>query len=189
LDFRGKDAEHEIMLSRPKAYRFRPVSLADLPRLRAWGDPAEQLELIREDLKALRKPNLVESDMWGVSPIDQMICRINFKRARYDGPYHRSARLARQKGGFRGGQVNYDFKFGRLVVVITQLHLLFEKMQRGIPRTVPAAVTAITDLRFCRLGRFVCRARDPTGCRSQSPPGSSTQRNRPLCDRHQRPQG
>jgi hypothetical protein len=61
LDFRGKDAEHEIMLSDPKAYRFRPVSLADLPRLRAWlqtpevvrwwGDPAEQLELIREDLK------------------------------------------------------------------------------------------------------------------------------------------
>ena len=49
------------MLSDPKAYRFRPVSLADLPRLRAWlqtpevvrwwGDPAEQLELIREDLK------------------------------------------------------------------------------------------------------------------------------------------
>jgi hypothetical protein len=24
-----KDAEHEIMLSDPKAYRFRPVSLAD----------------------------------------------------------------------------------------------------------------------------------------------------------------
>jgi aminoglycoside 6'-N-acetyltransferase len=51
----------KIMLSDPKAYRFRPVSLADLPRLRAWlqtpevvrwwGDPAEQLELIREDLK------------------------------------------------------------------------------------------------------------------------------------------
>jgi hypothetical protein len=34
LVFRGKDAEHEIMLSDPKAYRFRPVSLADLPRAR-----------------------------------------------------------------------------------------------------------------------------------------------------------
>ena len=29
----------------------------------------------------LRKPDLVERDMWGISPIDQMICRINFKRA------------------------------------------------------------------------------------------------------------
>jgi quinoprotein glucose dehydrogenase len=35
----------------------------------------------------LRKPDLVESDMWGISPIDQMICRIDFRRARYDGPF------------------------------------------------------------------------------------------------------
>jgi len=35
----------------------------------------------------LRKPHLVERDMWGISPIDQMFCRINFKRARYEGPY------------------------------------------------------------------------------------------------------
>jgi quinoprotein glucose dehydrogenase len=25
--------------------------------------------------------------MWGISPIDQMICRINSKPARYAGPY------------------------------------------------------------------------------------------------------
>ncbi|WP_371929904.1 membrane-bound PQQ-dependent dehydrogenase, glucose/quinate/shikimate family [Bradyrhizobium sp. CCGUVB1N3] len=35
----------------------------------------------------LRKADLVEHDMWGISPIDQMICRINFKRARYEGPF------------------------------------------------------------------------------------------------------
>jgi hypothetical protein len=61
----------KIMLSDPKAYRFRPVSLADLPRLRAWlqtpevvrwwGDPAEQLELIREDLKDPRMVTCIVS--------------------------------------------------------------------------------------------------------------------------------
>ncbi|WP_426024254.1 membrane-bound PQQ-dependent dehydrogenase, glucose/quinate/shikimate family [Brevundimonas sp. PWP3-1b1] len=35
----------------------------------------------------LRKPNLVEADMWGMSPIDQMMCRINFKKANYQGYY------------------------------------------------------------------------------------------------------
>jgi quinoprotein glucose dehydrogenase len=35
----------------------------------------------------LRKADLVERDMWGISPIDQMVCRINFKRARYEGPF------------------------------------------------------------------------------------------------------
>ncbi len=33
----------------------------------------------------LRKDPLKETDMWGMSPIDQMICRINFKRASYKG--------------------------------------------------------------------------------------------------------
>jgi quinoprotein glucose dehydrogenase len=35
----------------------------------------------------LRKPDLTEKQMWGMSPIDQMICRIQFKRAKYDGFY------------------------------------------------------------------------------------------------------
>lgn len=35
----------------------------------------------------LRKPDLTERDMWGMSPIDQMVCRIQFRRAAYDGIY------------------------------------------------------------------------------------------------------
>jgi quinoprotein glucose dehydrogenase len=33
----------------------------------------------------LAKPDLTERDMWGMSPIDQLICRIQFKRAKYEG--------------------------------------------------------------------------------------------------------
>lgn len=35
----------------------------------------------------VRKPDLRERDMWGMSPIDQMFCRISFRRAVYDGLY------------------------------------------------------------------------------------------------------
>jgi quinoprotein glucose dehydrogenase len=35
----------------------------------------------------LAKRDLTEKDMWGMSPIDQMVCRIQFKRAAYDGIY------------------------------------------------------------------------------------------------------
>ncbi len=35
----------------------------------------------------LRKPDLTERDMWGISPIDQMICRIRFAKASYKGFY------------------------------------------------------------------------------------------------------
>ena len=35
----------------------------------------------------LRKPNLTEKTMWGISPVDQMICRIQFREAIYNGIY------------------------------------------------------------------------------------------------------
>jgi len=35
----------------------------------------------------LRKADLTERDMWGMSPIDQLVCRIQFKRASYQGFY------------------------------------------------------------------------------------------------------
>lgn len=35
----------------------------------------------------LAKPVLTERDMWGLTPIDQLACRINFRRARYEGMY------------------------------------------------------------------------------------------------------
>lgn len=35
----------------------------------------------------LRMPDLTERDMWGMSPIDQMVCRIQFRGATYDGIY------------------------------------------------------------------------------------------------------
>jgi quinoprotein glucose dehydrogenase len=37
-------------------------------------------------MPSFRGPDLREKDMWGVSPIDQLFCRILFKRARYEGP-------------------------------------------------------------------------------------------------------
>lgn len=53
----------------------------------------------------LRKADLTERDMWGVSPIDQMICRIGFRQAAYDGFYTppTSDRRWIQYPGYNGG--------------------------------------------------------------------------------------
>jgi quinoprotein glucose dehydrogenase len=50
-------------------------------------------------------PALEESDMWGMSPIDQMICRIQFRRAAYHGPYTPPTADRRfiQYPGYNGG--------------------------------------------------------------------------------------
>lgn len=53
----------------------------------------------------LRKAQLTERDMWGMSPIDQMICRINFRRASYEGLYTPPTADRRwiQYPGYNGG--------------------------------------------------------------------------------------
>ncbi|MDP2128201.1 MAG: membrane-bound PQQ-dependent dehydrogenase, glucose/quinate/shikimate family [Pseudohongiella sp.] len=53
----------------------------------------------------LRRPDVRERDMWGMSPIDQMICRIQFRAATYDGIYTPPTTETRwiQYPGYNGG--------------------------------------------------------------------------------------
>jgi quinoprotein glucose dehydrogenase len=53
----------------------------------------------------LRRPDLTEADMWGMSPIDQMICRIQFRMAAYKGFYTppETARRWIEYPGYNGG--------------------------------------------------------------------------------------
>jgi quinoprotein glucose dehydrogenase len=53
----------------------------------------------------LKMPPLVEADMWGMSPIDQMICRIQFRRADYRGEFTppRADKHTIEYPGYNGG--------------------------------------------------------------------------------------
>lgn len=54
----------------------------------------------------LAQPDLTERDMWGMSLIDQMFCRIQFRRATYDGIYTPPTTSTHwiQYPGYNGGQ-------------------------------------------------------------------------------------
>jgi quinoprotein glucose dehydrogenase len=41
---------------------------------------------LRSEISFLPEP-LSKTDMWGVTPLDHLVCRIKFKRARYEGPF------------------------------------------------------------------------------------------------------
>lgn len=69
-------------------------------------EPAERAKTQIVSLwHSLRKPDLAERDMWGMSPIDQMICRIQFRKASYQGFYTPPAsdRRSIQYPGYNGG--------------------------------------------------------------------------------------
>ncbi|MFJ4048908.1 membrane-bound PQQ-dependent dehydrogenase, glucose/quinate/shikimate family [Pseudomonas hunanensis] len=47
-----------------------------------WLSPTQPFST---HLPAFRRPTMEERDMWGVTPIDQMLCRIAFRESRYEG--------------------------------------------------------------------------------------------------------
>jgi quinoprotein glucose dehydrogenase len=69
----------------------------------------------------LAQPNLTEKDMWGLSPIDQMICRIQFREAHYSGEYtppeldHRTVQWPGYNGGSDWGSVAVDPRRGVII--------------------------------------------------------------------------
>jgi len=67
----------------------RPLTgVQERPAPQGGVEPAQRSPTQPHSLyHTLRKPDLTERDMWGMSPIDQMICRIQFRRASYRGFY------------------------------------------------------------------------------------------------------
>jgi quinoprotein glucose dehydrogenase len=66
-------------------------------------------------------PRLTEVDMWGITPFDQLYCRIQFRKARYDGiftplQFGPSIRTPGELGGIDWGSVSLDERNQVLIV-------------------------------------------------------------------------
>ncbi|MEC7793470.1 MAG: pyrroloquinoline quinone-dependent dehydrogenase [Pseudomonadota bacterium] len=94
LDYQGTPAvllpskQGDIyILNRETGEPLTPVGeLTDLPTGEVEPDFISETQPVSE-WHTLRKDALEEKDMWGFSPIDQLWCRIQFRRANYDGFY------------------------------------------------------------------------------------------------------
>lgn len=81
-------------------------------------------------------PKLRESDMWGLTPIDQMACRIAFKQARYDGPYtppglQTSINYPGAMGVFEWGGLAIDPAQGIAIANTIRMPILFRLVPRA----------------------------------------------------------
>ncbi len=73
------------------------------------GAPSKDMEVLKA------------SDAWGITPLDQLQCRIEFMRLRYDGPYtpptlQGSLAFAGNHGGINWGGVSVDIQRGILIM-------------------------------------------------------------------------
>jgi quinoprotein glucose dehydrogenase len=73
------------VLDRRNGQPIVPITEVPVPQGAVAGDHTSPTQP-KSDLNFM-PATLQERDMWGVTPFDQMLCRIDFKSMRYDGPF------------------------------------------------------------------------------------------------------
>ena len=86
----------------------QPVKVADIP-----GEQYSKLQPRSVEMPQIGNQTLTESDMWGATPFDQLMCRISFKSMRYDGLYTApgtdiSLSFPGSLGGMNWGSIAFD---------------------------------------------------------------------------------
>jgi membrane-bound PQQ-dependent dehydrogenase (glucose/quinate/shikimate family) len=105
------------------------------------GEHVARTQPFTTGFPSLGGPDLTEKSMWGITPLDQMLCRITFRKAKYEGKFtpvgtRDTIMYPGTAGGINWGSVTIDPVRGLVVV---------------------------NALRFGNLGRLVPRAKAPTG--------------------------
>ncbi len=98
-----------------------PVIEKPAPASTMSDDPRSPTQPWSTAFPRLAFPDLKESDMWGMSPIDQLFCRIKFRKARYLGEFTPPAldkpniEYPGYNGGSDWGSMAYDPESGIVI--------------------------------------------------------------------------
>lgn len=73
------------LLDRRTGKPVAPIEEKPVPQGNVKGEHYSQTQPYSTGMPSIGNEVLKESDMWGATPFDQLICRIRFKSSRYDG--------------------------------------------------------------------------------------------------------
>lgn len=76
-----------FLLDRRNGHPLAEVREKQVPQGTLPGDWLSPTQPFSVGMPSLGPRDLTERDMWGVSPIDQMLCRIQFRKSRYEGQF------------------------------------------------------------------------------------------------------
>jgi len=101
--------------------------------------PGERISLTQPssfDLPSFRGPDLTERRMWGLTPLDQLLCRIMFRESHYEGPhtppgFQRSIAYPGPLGAINWGSVSVDPKSGLMFVNSNRFALTVKLITRA----------------------------------------------------------
>ena len=76
-----------FVLDRRTGKPITEVQDKPVPQGPAEGEWLAAVQPYSTGFPSLAPENLTEASMWGMSPVDQLWCRLRFKRSRYEGPF------------------------------------------------------------------------------------------------------
>lgn len=125
-----------FMLDRRDGTPIATVEERTVPQHGAPDDRTSPTQPYSVGMPAIGNAPLTEARMWGITPLDQLVCRIEFKGARYEGEFTppspvRSIEFPGWTGGMNWGAASIAENRGVMVVNDTRIAI----MQQLIPRT------------------------------------------------------
>ncbi|MEJ2803987.1 membrane-bound PQQ-dependent dehydrogenase, glucose/quinate/shikimate family [Comamonadaceae bacterium PP-2] len=109
----GTKAGQIFVLDRQTGQPLTPVEERPVPAGNIEGETYSPTQPFSVGMPAIGTDDLKESDMWGATPFDQLLCRIHFKSKRYTGLFtppgtDASLNLPGSLGGMNWGGLSLD---------------------------------------------------------------------------------
>jgi quinoprotein glucose dehydrogenase len=110
---------HFYVLDRRDGRPLTPIEERPVPQGAVAGDFTSPTQPFQTGLPDLGPPTLTEADMWGLTPMDQLSCRTQFRQLRYEGLYtppstQGSISYPGSFGAFEWGSVSVDPRTNRM---------------------------------------------------------------------------
>ncbi|MBA2933733.1 membrane-bound PQQ-dependent dehydrogenase, glucose/quinate/shikimate family [Sphingomonas sp. CGMCC 1.13654] len=132
-----------FLLDRVTGKPIAPVVERPAPQGGASGERLSPTQPFSVGMPSMAGPPLTEARMWGLTPFDQLWCRITFRQSRYDGPMtppglKPTLEYPGYLGGMDWGGVSVDTQRGLMVMV----HNYVANRVRLVPRAQANAAGA-----------------------------------------------
>ena len=161
-----------FLLDRRNGRPLSKVVEMPVPQSNVPGERTAPTQPVSVDLPQFDGPRLTERLMWGVTPIDQLLCRIRFKKADYRGPYTPPP-LGRESiswPGFMGsmswGSLAVDRQHGVFVVNTSHVATVAQLVPRAEADRM--GVTPKGDPKFKPVPHYFAQAGTPYALRMEA---------------------
>lgn len=165
-----------FMLNRETGEPVAKVEERPVPQGNIEGERYSKTQPYSVGMPMIGNETLKESDMWGATPIDLLICRIQFKGMRHDGVYtppglDRSLQYPGSLGGMNWGSVSVDPNNSLMFVNDMRLGLANYMVPRAnVAKNASGIEMGIVPMDGTPFGAMRERFLSPLGIPCQKPP-------------------